>query len=976
MLIHDRSLWRMVWKEYRDQRAFWLIVAGTALGMMLLFLWFWGPQTGQRDAPWSIALTMPLIFAFGASCVSYASETENGTLDLLRIFAIRTSCFYWGKALVNLAGTVAMWLVLALAAFLATRNDPRPVATVFAEIEGAAIIANTLLLLAWGFCCSLICRRVLTALCLTGVLAPLSMLLIFHLLRSPGNDPNPWTNLGLVPPLLVVGYGLTAARLAVRSRELRLPDPTWLRAGRKRSAAAKRAHWAHVRETAPAWRRTMHRLIWLELRHLVTRGHVLWIAGLLVLTYWPHSQEPNYRDLARPLFNGTLVSLLMGVWSFQSDGGRRTRFLADQGLSPGLVWFSKQLASGLLTILATAPFFVGIIRAHPRDFVVFNDAFWSHPISAADPTRAIQLALWLISIGYATGQFASILIPRTLVAWFVAFVLCWAAGAWTWLIMSLEIPLSIAVAPLLFTLFATTFCWCRNWLLEHAPPRAWIKLASGLTVGLLFSWGGANAWRAYEIPQPEFVTQMVTPSIGESSPWQFVSPPTAPDAGEDDRYLHMDLPNPFLAFEDLSPSSGNELQQKLHESLQKSLDQNRERVASIMHLVRQNPTTIVSPRAVNPILLLLMARERESRGQLDEAADCYVAVLKIAQNLADSGGVGEWRTAVLLESLTVNWMSAWISHPEQTAERLQATSERLRGEFSRFPAFQAALLRQHKIDTWSFQYLEDTVPEDSLNSRERHILQFAKFLPRVLPAERIRIARVLSLVYAAKLNSLDLLEHQLRQREDMYVLPRIAHLAGARWLSAWGSETDRTSSPSDLSPVLSLTKQQGQVATYFAPPAYIPPPPIHWTWTSRTPALAAMPRTDHGVWRVRLRHEYLLRTTVLRLRLAAYRKTQGVYPLRVNPQEFGKIAIDPYTALEFQISHEPTLRSAGRSGRIPFTNALTFAQDELRPGDWILWDCALFGIDPGFLYVEPNGLEDQRSQMPLAPFPHLGFRLP
>ena len=38
MILDDPTLWRIVWKEYRAQRGFWLSVAGFAVAMMLLWM--------------------------------------------------------------------------------------------------------------------------------------------------------------------------------------------------------------------------------------------------------------------------------------------------------------------------------------------------------------------------------------------------------------------------------------------------------------------------------------------------------------------------------------------------------------------------------------------------------------------------------------------------------------------------------------------------------------------------------------------------------------------------------------------------------------------------------------------------------------------------------------------------------------------------------------------------------------------------
>ena len=64
MILNDAMLWRMVWKEYRAQRGYWLVIAGFSVVLMLLFLGFLEPNDPERFAAlWTIAISLPAVYA-------------------------------------------------------------------------------------------------------------------------------------------------------------------------------------------------------------------------------------------------------------------------------------------------------------------------------------------------------------------------------------------------------------------------------------------------------------------------------------------------------------------------------------------------------------------------------------------------------------------------------------------------------------------------------------------------------------------------------------------------------------------------------------------------------------------------------------------------------------------------------------------------------------------------------------------------
>ena len=100
-------VWRLVWKEYRLQRALWLavlgiIVFGQLLGLLIAdnadratFLFHFGP-----------ALTA--LFAAGIGATLFAAERETGTFDFQRVLPAVPWAVYGVKVAVAVAAVVAM----------------------------------------------------------------------------------------------------------------------------------------------------------------------------------------------------------------------------------------------------------------------------------------------------------------------------------------------------------------------------------------------------------------------------------------------------------------------------------------------------------------------------------------------------------------------------------------------------------------------------------------------------------------------------------------------------------------------------------------------------------------------------------------------------------------------------------------------------------------------------------------------------
>lgn len=940
MILTDHMLWRLIWKEYRAQRSFWLAIAGTAVGLMFLFIWLADVPSGKFTAPWVIAILLPGVFALGSSAVTFAAEKEEETVDLLRILAARVSRVFLGKIGTCLAGTVAMWGCLLIVARLMTWGEPMPVMSAGISFWDQFLtgIAFTVQITAWGFLFSLLCRKVLPALCLAAVVSILSIALTNETLTTIRPSETAYVHLLPTIPLLAVSFLLTSRMMSGLSWDLAWPRRTRLiTPAISPDTVTQLDRLAAVRETAPLWKRTYARLVWLEFRQIVTVGHILWIAILLMFAWLPmESRLDAMRGLTGILFS----ALLMGVWMFDTEGGRRSRFLANHGLSPQVVWFCRQLVWGTLMVAVAVPFLVVVAIANHADVAQFRYAYSSVFHTNVPEASAVAFVSVLGCLSFAAGQFASMLIRRAVLAGFVGFVMTVLLGWWTWFLVELRIPLAISALPAFLILMGATLCWSRNWLLEEATFRSWARLTLAVAVSGGAVWCGMGLYRVFEVPHPDFLDGIA--SLRESQGRAI----TTDEAATTNLYnqalgqLKWDSAGPRKISEIWKISASSSWEQATPDERQ-WLAENQGALRICLSATERPTCAFSDPsrpttewEGAVPLqtefthlatLILMSARELESEGKLDEALDRYVATLRLSRHIASHGAIFHWSEGVLVETMVSEWIPVWAAHPEQTAERIEAGGRRIAREVAQFPPLRDALLAQQLMlrRTLLGDWSELLSRQDSaIDPGTRTVVNV---IDRCCPWERIRLERVLDLFGASQLHSLELLEQDLRiPGSDMQ---QRAERAAA--VPATAVHNRALLNRPHQSSAAQRTEQDDFFADQAAGPLV---ERIPWNWVRTTILFNSRAPADHSwIWQARLRRELLLRITQLRLRLAAFKKANGKYSDHSFYPDFGMDGIDPYTGTEFGF------RPQGYQTPVRVVNGLTYVVERVESGQPILW---------------------------------------
>ncbi len=771
-MFTDPMLWRIVWKEYRAQRGFWLSVAGFAIAMMLLWMWLLDEFNGRFAVPWMIALAMPALYALGSAAIVFASEREEGTTDFLRILAARPDRVFLGKVGFTIVSTLAICGMLLAAARILTWG----LAERFVSDTNMAIaVWITLELLVWGFLFSAICGRVLTAVCFAAFVPLLVKSFVQEVLvyRGLGKLGTVYEDLLLLIPVFAASFVVWRRTMAGHSREWSVPQFI----PRSRHSGNVLERLAAARETAPAWRRTFARLVWLELRRALTIGHVLWIGGILLLAFapWIFAYQPNESSLASILLAPTLI----GVWTFQAEQGRRTRFLAEHGLSPRAVWLSRQLVWLLVATAVVVPCLVAVELANAHQVTISKHAFSSMFHNDVPGASAVVFSLALALLGYGSGQLASMLIPRSVTAGFVAFVIFWVLAVWAWFMVELAVPYALVLAPLAAVMMAATLVWSRRWLLEQTTWQSWARLALTMTFSVVAVWGGVGVYRVFSVPRPEALWRPIEVTLALEAR-AAAGRPNTPEEIESARLYEQAMAH--LSMKAINSVNGGAVTRSARSGWEFAMDyerlllsENRETLEMFLAAAGRATCAFTEPSTrrsdTQPYfavrggtalanLILVSARELESKGRLDDALDRYIAVLRFSRHVASRGALRQWVIGIEIERACGEWMPLWAAHPDQTPERLNAAERRVAHELNQFPSLRDALAVEQFIDRrevagdWKAD-LRDRRPGSGWDRTSLSLFG------RWFPWEKERALRVLDLIAVAQWQSLESIDQNL-----------------------------------------------------------------------------------------------------------------------------------------------------------------------------------------------------------------------
>ncbi len=336
-----RRLW---WKELRQMTPLLLMLPAIAAGLQLLN---WANnldasvhafQTMQA----SLVFGMPALFACGIGAMLVGYEKELRTIAWLSSLPIPARRIVGVKLGAGLAGLLVLWILSGI--YVGFARGPR---WSFGELvsEGWTHPTHSLYVLLAGFALAWRSRSALVALLLVvpAALAPYVLAFAIDRWVIPFEIPFERLLFGCqIVAIAVAGWlALRWGRVALSAEPPSRPGwQSWLV---DRDVEQARLWVARVRPVRPPMSAAVWQFAAQSRAVLIGCGVMLGVAMLLAMFAHPFGAA-----VAGLL--ALVASSWLGVVVFQSDGtGDRIRFLADRGLSPSMIWWSRQLApAGLL----------------------------------------------------------------------------------------------------------------------------------------------------------------------------------------------------------------------------------------------------------------------------------------------------------------------------------------------------------------------------------------------------------------------------------------------------------------------------------------------------------------------------------------------------------------------------------------------------------------------------------------------------
>jgi len=743
---------RLLWKEYRLQRAFWISMVVLAallhvLEIIPMRLADVSPEqvvAGRTTSVFEISLALAALYALGCGATLFATEHEADTYEFQRSLPVSARRLFWSKVTFAVASTAAIvGLLWCLAAIMAGWRRPDPQIHLgqwalwgFGAVE----------LLVWGTFFSLVLRRPLKA----AVLAIACASVCIHFLvatygpqwfRQPYVDALPRRAV-LVAVLAVVTVWLGHRWL--RERLLGVPKsgdfypvgevPEAPMIGMPRpTGTLTRLLWQHLRQSA-----TMLAILSAMAAPLCVIGFWLWRFVLPSLRNPPTFDRPASPGVILAVMAATIAVPLAGACVFLGDQRRRSfRFLTERGVSSRQLWLSRQLVWAVPVLLWTVLIVpVSLVPAVLR------------PGPPGQAACLIATTLGFLVLAYPAGQLCSMFFSSGILAGFFSVALTLLLCLWAGLMGGLGVPWLWSVAPIPVVLLLATLVRTPNWLLERKTLRAWLPTALTLAVPAAAIVTGACAHRVYSIP-------LVDPGFDVQAFTRPVSPEARATVDTYRRALELYERHPIRGRDDRGEwSSSSGPWTPLTEADLSLLDQNGAVLDRVL-AATEKPSDFFDPTGrithgrpgvgFHDLghLLVNSGRRLEAEGELDAALDRYLAAVRFAGQMRNRAREPLMLDADWVERDAYDCLAWWGAHSDQTADRIRDAIARLAPLQEQMPPPDDAIKSDHVL----MQRLlagDVDLPEagDLLLRVSTDEASFFSFLAVRLPWESARAQRV------------------------------------------------------------------------------------------------------------------------------------------------------------------------------------------------------------------------------------------
>lgn len=509
--------YHIFWKEYRQMRSFWLSLLVVAVVLQLIFFAMTPENQHPQDPISAIAVCFAALYALGCGATMFAMEHDNGTYDFLRALPTNGLSTFLSKVTFTLISAPLLFAAtFGCAAFLSSLRD--------LTMEAQWVIASiwclgALTLFAWATLFSLLMRHVVPAALLGGfagcVTIPLVMWAAWAL-RAPFNTRETGTDVAVILSLVIAAVAIANVWLGTRWFREAVTRSKADDMARRRDEFAK-SYGAYELETVASKGTAFAHLLWLQWLQsrgmiLVLTGLVIWFGlalvtlGVLVMVDSGHLRNfrvPVSMFVAFGVLAGAAVLPVAGASVFAGDQKQsQFRFLADHGLSPKTVWWSRH------------PVWIGAIVVWLAMLLIPAVLLFASWTRFQGPAPGLQnptfMALWLafpallcVPLAYCFGQLCSMLFRSGILAITFSIIGSYMLAWWAFGMSILHVPLIWSVVPIPVILLVATRVRTRGWLTENNTFRSWLPVVLILVVPGAAILSGVCLYRVYSIPWVE-----------------------------------------------------------------------------------------------------------------------------------------------------------------------------------------------------------------------------------------------------------------------------------------------------------------------------------------------------------------------------------------------------------------------------------------------------------------------------------------
>ncbi len=708
---------RIVWKEYRQQRSLLLSVIGLSMfaQITVLFVSFVIGEQVSVDGLYVMGPGMSMLYALGCGALLFAGEDEAGTIAFLRSHPVSSGEVFVGKVGFAVASTLLLLPTLWLSTLAISRGMlPEPESHSWIWLISAV---GSLELLAWSVLCSLLVSRVLWATLVAGSSAATFAsywLIIAEDSRFMEHD------LTFVRSASLHGALMFAVILAVVYVGRRWLDesPVIARMVQRATAVKPRVRGeAHAAPPTPL--AACCRLLWQGRRQsIVARRLLLAVAILTSGTALVSATVASNRTVAADrhplLLLVPVFAALLGTCVFAGDQRQfGFRFLCQRGVSPRMIWLTRQLYwSGWLAVAVAM--LVLVSMAQPS--LMSNWLTYS----------TVQAILF-----YAVGQACSLFVRSSLLAIAATAAGCIAAAAWHLLMRYAGISVVATVLPIPLVLLFATWLRAPDWVTENATWRARLRAIGSIAIPSVVLLISIATYRATEIPKIAL-------------PYDRVSIERAPTEAE-------------RQTADLYRMAFRRFQAAAQPHAELSDAAREEAVRNFLAATRKPAcrfSTHGDTRGESQAKLGLLSREisaiaagMEDEGQLDAALELYWALLRLAEQLYAQPSLVHYVQGFEIETTVLERLPRWAARPGQSSQRVLEVQRELETHLRRLqPNWSLAIGGDYDLYRRMIE-----LDEQSVGHRYGRDAAKIRYLAWLLGWEQTRLVRLLDMMAAAEI---------------------------------------------------------------------------------------------------------------------------------------------------------------------------------------------------------------------------------